>query len=247
MDRYSIRGSYVSRAEPSYFDDEIENVTWQPDVYADVARIGRYLGAPRVVDVGSGDGSKLAALHPEFEIVGIDFGPNVDRSLNRYPFGDWRTCDLDTPGPLPVSDAELQGAIVVSSDVIEHLRRPDLLLDRLRAALVRSAAVIISTPERDLTRGIRTPGPPRNAHHVREWSLLEFGDLLRRHGFQHFAIGLTRSNDRTEEPHTIEVIATSTGESLRGLVPVLIERSLPAPHRPWLARAMRAARVLRYG
>lgn len=247
MDRYSIRRGYESRAQPGYFDDDLAGVVWQPDVYTDVALIATHLRAPRIIDIGAGDGSKLAALHPEFEIIGIDYGKNVERSHDRYPFGVWRTCDLDTLGPLPVSDDELRGSVVVSSDVIEHLKRPELLLDRLVAALRIAGALVISTPERDLTRGIRTAGPPRNVHHVREWTMLEFGDLLRRQGLEHFAMGLTRSNDRTEEPHTIEVVAGPTAEALHALTPLLIERSLPAPRRPMLARLLRAARTLRGG
>jgi SAM-dependent methyltransferase len=247
LDRYSIRSSYTSRAEPSYFDDAIDNVVWQPDVYADVGRIAAFLGAKRVIDVGAGDGSKLAALHPGVEVIGIDFGANVERSQANFPFGSWRTCDLDTEEPLPVTDEELSGSIVVSSDVIEHLKRPELLLARLVAALDQAGAIIISTPERDLTRGPRTAGPPRNEHHVREWSILEFGELLREHGFRHVVAGLTRSNDRTEEPHTIEVVAAPTDDVLRKLVPLLIERPLPEARRPLYARILRAARVLRYG
>lgn len=247
MDRYSIRSGYHSRAEPAYFDDALAGVIWQPDVYTDVARIAAQIGAQRIIDIGAGDGSKLAALHPDFSIIGIDYGKNVERSQERYPFGSWRTCDLDASGPLPVSDEELLGSVVVASDVIEHLKWPELLVDHLVAALQHAGAAIVSTPERDLTRGIRSAGPPRNVHHVREWSILEFGDLLRRQGLQHFAMSLTRSNDRTEEPHTIEVLATPTAEALQDLVPLLIERSLPNPRRPWVARLIHAARVLRYG
>jgi SAM-dependent methyltransferase len=247
MDRYLTRSGYQSRSEPSYFDDDFTGVAWQPDVYADAGRIAARSGAQRVIDIGCGDGSKLAALHPSLEIIGIDFGANVERSKAKYPFGAWRTCDLDQEGTLPISDEELEGSVVLSSDVIEHLRRPELLLGHLVDALRLAKAVVISTPERDLTRGVRTSGPPRNVHHVREWTLIEFGELLRRTGFEHVALGLTRSNDRSDEPHTIEALAVATSESLRELVEVLIERPIPPARRPWLGRLWRSARTLRYG
>ena len=37
-------------------------------------------------------------------------------------------------------------------DVIEHLTHPELMLDNLRALVNRVAAIVLSTPERDLTR-----------------------------------------------------------------------------------------------
>jgi len=247
IDRYSIRRGYRAREVPEYFDDDLAGVVWQPDVYGDAGRIGASLGARRIVDVGAGDGTKLAELHPTFEIVGIDFGANVDRSANRFPFGSWRHHDLDTADPLPVADDELDGAVVVCSDVIEHLRTPELLLSKLLGTLDHASAVLISTPERELWHGVRSDGPPRNHHHVREWSIREFGHLMNGAGFQHVSIGLTRSNDRTEEPFTIEALATRSQEVLGGLVPLLIDRPVPAPRHARIARWIRAGRILRYG
>ena len=137
-----------------------------------------------IIDVGTGDGTKLAGLHPAFEIIGIDFGANVERSSERFPFGTWRHHDLDTDTPMPVSAKELQASVVVCSDVIERLRAAELLLAKLLGTLAHAAAVVISTPERELWHGVRTPGPPRNRHHVREWSIREFGHLLAASGFR---------------------------------------------------------------
>lgn len=247
-DRYSIREGYAVRHEPEYFDDDLGGVVWQPDVYGDAGRIAARLGAPRIIDVGSGDGTKLAALHPGVELIGIDFGANVDRSEARFPFIIWRQHDLDTDAPLPVPAAELDQAVIVCSDVIEHLRAPHLLLTKLRSALERASAVLISTPERELWHGVRSCGPPRNRHHVREWSIREFGRLLDDAGFEHVSMGLTRSNDRTEEPYTIEALITRDRATLDELVPVLIDRPVPPPaRRAWLARWLRAARLIRYG
>jgi SAM-dependent methyltransferase len=246
-DRYSIRGGYTVRGVPEYFDDDLGGVIWQPDVYGDIGRIGQRVGASRIIDVGAGDGTKLADLHPAFEIIGIDFGANVERSNERFPFGSWRHHDLDTETPMPVSADELLGSVVVCSDVIEHLRAPEILVAKLLRSLGHASAVLISTPERELWHGVRTPGPPRNRHHVREWSIREFGQLLRASGFEHVSIGLTRSNDRTEEPFTIEALATPDAATLDDLVPLLIDRPVPPPKSPRTARWIRAARIVRYG
>ena len=247
VDRYAIRDGYTIRPAPEYFDDDLGGVIWQPDVYADASRIAARVGAQRIIDVGAGDGTKLAVLHPAFALIGIDFGANVDRSETRFPFITWRDHDLDTNEPLPVTPEEFDRAVVVCSDVIEHLRAPELLLEKLKGALQYVDAVLISTPERELWHGVRTGGPPRNRHHVREWSIREFGGLLRASGFEHVSIGLTRSNDRTEEPFTIEALITQDAATLEGLVPVLIDRPIPSARRPWIGRLLRAARMIRYG
>jgi SAM-dependent methyltransferase len=247
VDRYAIRDGYTIRPTPEYFDDDLGGVIWQPDVYGDAARVGARLEAKRIVDVGAGDGTKLADLHPTFGLIGIDFGANVDRSEARFPFITWRRHDLDTEDPLPLTADEMDGAVIVCSDVIEHLRAPHLLLGKLRGALDHAAAILISTPERELWHGVRTGGPPRNVHHVREWSIREFGRLLAESGFAHVSIGLTRANDRTEEAFTIEALMTRDQATLNELVPILIDRPIPPAHRPWLARWIRAARIIRHG
>jgi SAM-dependent methyltransferase len=247
VDHYAIRDGYTIRPTPEYFDDDLGGVIWQPDVYGDAARVAARIDAKRIIDVGAGDGTKLADLHPSFDLIGIDFGANVDRSESRFPHIAWRRHDLDTEEDLPVSVEELERAVIVCSDVIEHLRAPHLLLRKLRDTLEHADAVLISTPERELWHGVRSGGPPRNVHHVREWSIREFGRLLRSSGFEHVSIGLTRSNDRTEEAFTIEALMTSDGATLDELVPVLIDRPVPPAHRPWLGRVIRAARTLRYG
>lgn len=247
-DRYAIRSGYRARRDPEYFDDDIRGVTWQPDVYADAARIASVTGARRIIDFGSGDGEKLASLHPRFEIIGIDFGPNVTRSIERHPFGSWREHDFDqSDDPAPVTSAELKDSVLICSDVIEHLRAPDILLRTLRGALEEAAVLVLSTPERELWHGVRSLDPPRNPHHVREWSIRELEQLMRSSGFTALSMGLTRSNNRTDDPYTIEVVATREEATLASIVDTLIERPIPQARSKLRARIIRAVRVLRYG
>src|SRR5205809_365442 len=96
-----------------------------------------------------------------------------------------------------------RGAVLLCDDVFEHLVRPETLLQKLRAALARAEGVVLSTPERDLTRGPDHFGPPPNACHVREWTIGELAALLAAEGFDHRWLGLTRSWDQTPHLHTI--------------------------------------------
>ena len=203
---YCIKPGYRHRPAPEYFVDILEerdNIVWQPDVYPEAARIAKSLGSLRVVDIGAGSGAKLARMHPEFELVGLDFGPNLDMCRERYPFAEWRQHDLESDEPLPVSAEEMTGSVVICADVIEHLIRPERLLDKLLAALEHADALLLSTPERDRTRGADDLGPPPHYCHVREWNLEEFGELLGKWGFAHGSVGLTRSNDRSPAEDTI--------------------------------------------
>ena len=204
-DEYFIRDGYRARVDPQYdLETELDGVVWQPDVYPDAARIAGLVGASCIIDVGTGDGSKLAALHPRFDVIGMDLpGPNLDYCRDSFPRLNWIEHDVESLQPLPVPDVLLSRSVVVCADVIEHLRRPERLLRKLRAALYVCPAVVISTPERELTRGVDHAGPPPNPSHVREWSSAELSALLDHLGFGARSMSLTRSNDRINEDKTI--------------------------------------------
>lgn len=93
--------------------------------------------------------------------------------------------------------------LVERAGVVEHLVHPEHPLNSLRAALERAPALILSTPERDLTRGIADAGPPHNRCHVREWNLPEFVRLVVHYGLPPSRIGLTRSDDQSSVMHTM--------------------------------------------
>jgi SAM-dependent methyltransferase len=190
---YFLPAGYQSRPDPEYFHDEGLNAVWQPDVYPDAASLARRLGAKTIVDVGCGAAEKLAALHPEFELIGIDYGPNIALCQATYPFGKWIERDFDSASDLGY-DASA-GSVIVCADVLEHLVHPERLLTMIRAARERGAAALVfSTPDRTLIEDADHLGPPTNPAHVREWSLAELGELL--HAFDLPAyLGHTRSND----------------------------------------------------
>ena len=193
MSEYFIKPGYTPRLEPDYFVDDDLNAVWQPDLYEEAAAVGRLTGARKIVDVGCGTASKLAPLHPEFEIVGIDYGTNIDQARERYPFGTWIDANLDESGDSLYEETD--GAVLVCGDVIEHLVHPERLLQGLRHGLDGGAhALLLTTPDRELISGVDHVGPPENPAHVREWSSLELADFMASMGLRgHF--GVTRSND----------------------------------------------------
>ena len=85
------------------------------------------------------------------------------------------------PGELWVSDAELESTfdLVICADVIEHVKDPERLLDRLEELCGR--CLILSTPARDLVPYVKNRlGPPLNPYHYREWSRFEFAEFVAR-------------------------------------------------------------------
>lgn len=208
---YFIKEGYRSRREPEYFVDENLNAVWQPDLYPEAATIARRLGVHRIIDVGCGTAGKLATLHPEFDIVGIDYGSNIEVCQARYDFGTWIDVDLDTSQTLGWHD--VAASVLVCGDVIEHLLNPENLLRLLRRALDDgAAALLLTTPDRELTNEPGHLGPPPNHAHVREWAIEELKRFMESEGLVGF-FGLTRSNDVM--PYLRTILAAIPGENTR--------------------------------
>lgn len=222
-----IREGYAIRAEPEYFHDTVETAIYQPDVYVDAGRVARRLGASRIVDVGCGTAQKLIELRSEFETIGLDYGPNIERCRVGDPGspGDaWRVTDLDVDAELPLAPEDLTGAVVICSDVIEHVKRPEFLLEKLLGTLEHASALFLSTPERVLEYDENQMGPPPNPAHVREWTVRELSAMCRRAGFAHISPGTTRANNLEVSHATILLGLAPDAETLGALEEALIDR-----------------------
>jgi hypothetical protein len=207
---YFLKEGYQERERPSYLVDSPrrDGIIGQPMVYPAAARLARELDCSSIVDIGCGWAGKLVELHPEFELVGIDYGPNIEH-CRTFGFGTWIEWDIERD-PLP--DVPVEDAVIVCADVIEHLVDPSKLLHALRTLLQGAAAGLLSTPERDLTRGVNHFGPPQNVHHVREWNMDEFRRLLESAGLPPVRLELTESGTHSPRKHTI--LATLPGAKL---------------------------------
>lgn len=214
---YFLKPGYRSRERAEYFVDDLEGVVYQPDVYPLAVRIARAVDASILVDIGCGRAQKLVASAGSLETIGVDIGDNLDWCREHFPERRWLECDLDRPHTLAMSPRDLARSVLVCSDVIEHLVHPEHLLISLRAALEHAPALLLSTPERDLTWGLGHSGPPPNACHVREWNLAELARLLEHHGLPPRRAVLTRSDDQSSVMHTI--LAVVEGRAIRGRRP----------------------------
>jgi len=207
--KFFIDKKYQERFEPKYFDDvlfEEKNIVYQPDIYPLAAYLGEKFGCDYIIDVGCGTANKLVQLHPNFKIIGIDFGDNIKRCMEKYDFGTWLNHDLESIKPIEIQRDVLTNSIIICADVIEHLSDPTYLLNNLKMFLDYSSACLISTPGRDLDPTKPQLGPPRNPHHVREWAVKEFANLLKSYNFNTAFLGHMTNNDQDLQKNTILAI-----------------------------------------
>jgi SAM-dependent methyltransferase len=240
---------YRRRDTPEYAHQPLGTLRkqWQPDVYLAAAALVRALPARRVIDVGCGNGDKLIALAsacPDVATTGIDRGANLARARASAPALDWRDHDLQGEAALPVSADQLAGSVVISADLIEHLPDPHRLLAQLRAAHAHAELILLSTPERHLTRGLRDAGPPGNPAHVQEWTVRELGALLRGGGLATHSLGLIRAHDHSDQVATIFAAIARTPERLAEVDRLLIDLEVP-PRRGALDDAAALLAALR--
>ena len=212
--RYRIKEGYRARSSPAYFEDAIADdrrIVHQPDVYPFARHVALGFGCDAILDVGCGHAHKLATLHPELKVTGLDIGPNIAWARAHHRFGRWIEHDLEAPLPdFPAS--ELGRTAVVCSDVIEHLVDPEPLLTSLARLLDHAPVLVLSTPERDRVRGLDDMGPPANPAHVREWNQRELEELLVDDSRLNVAfLGLTRNNDRDSQKRTLIAVVHKNG------------------------------------
>jgi SAM-dependent methyltransferase len=145
-----------------------------------------------VVDLGCGfHGALLKRLSPRIR-EGIGFDLSVSSTP---PAVNVRLSELAVDGPLPLADASVD--LISCLAVIEHVKRPDVLLAEARRVLRPGAVLVITTPARAakpvlelISRGLRLIDPAEIDDHERYYSpeLLR-GDLER----AGFAAGLIKT------------------------------------------------------
>ena len=106
----------------------------------------------------------------------------------------------------------LEQAVIICSDLIEHLRDPTSLVSLLKEWLRFARLGIISTPERDVRWGVKHNGPPPNLHHIREWNAEELDSYLKESGLTVNFLGLTRSINTAYSMWTMFALLGATQE-----------------------------------
>ena len=177
MGKYFIKDGYKENLNNLYYDDApADDVIWQPDVYRYVVDYARRCGIKNIVDIGSGNGDKLIDYRDEFNITFIDFGANLDIIKGRFQSskGAHTYIDQNFEENFPnIETRTIKNAVVICSDVIEHIRDMANLGDALARYSQLARLLVVSTPERLRHYGFDQNGIPSNPCHVREWRLHE--------------------------------------------------------------------------
>jgi SAM-dependent methyltransferase len=134
----------------------------------------------RILDVGSGQGDEAAdllATWPTAEVLGVELShAGVEIARQKVPGARFLQHDLMEPLDPP---AELRGwaTHAVCSEVLEHLDRPETLLEHVRPLLAPGARLVVTVP-----------GGPRSAFdrhigHRRHFAPRDLEAVLARAGY----------------------------------------------------------------
>ncbi len=166
FDKYDRYGAY------HWQECERHSRRYNPPLVARYEAVAKRIsGRPKALDIGCGDGYLMHLVQPKCEtIVGIDTASggirNAVRQWSRLPGQDASHCHiaLGSGYALPFDDAQFD--LVLLTDVIEHLKRPEFCLAEICRVLQPSGTLCVTTPR-------RRPERPLGWDHVREYTAEE--------------------------------------------------------------------------
>ena len=139
--------------------------------------------AGRLLDIGCGPPVKLKRIleHESMDVVLVDQPGLADLAGEILPQARFIGADLER------MELTVDGVfdLILCVDVLEHLVSPDECLRFIREHLSPTGTALLSTPERDVLRGVDCNHSPK-PEHVREWNSREFTSWIEEAGFDVF-------------------------------------------------------------
>lgn len=162
---------------------------------ARVAEIGARLDrAPRVLDIGCGEGHSAAALRRAgAEVLAVEVAAEpLRRARERHP--DLDVLLVEPEVPLPLGDTGFD--MVWAGETIEHIADTARWLSELRRVLRSGGLLAISTPDHGLLLRLRLALSARafgerfdpRGDHLRFYTRATLADLLADFGFEDVAV-----------------------------------------------------------
>lgn len=169
--QFKIKKGYRHRIKYRYYDGTHVTDEYQFEVYLEVKRYMEDKSFKTIIDIGCGSAFKLMNYLNSYDTIGLDVTDTCKFLKQKYPNRKWVNVD-------EFHDYDqISADIVICADVIEHVLRPDLLLENI-SRIKNFKYLFLSTPERDIMRGFFDFGPPGNVHHIREWNGREFRSFV---------------------------------------------------------------------
>jgi 2-polyprenyl-3-methyl-5-hydroxy-6-metoxy-1,4-benzoquinol methylase len=152
------------------------------------------LSLERVLDLGCGDGTLCSILHSrDFDVVGVEYDQDGhDIALSRFPsIPFYRFGVQDDPKELLQSEARFD--VVVSTEVVEHLYSPHLLVSYSREVLNDGGYLLVTTPYHGYIKNLALSlldkwdfhhTPLWHGGHIKFWSRKTLSRLLEDNGFR---------------------------------------------------------------
>jgi 2-polyprenyl-3-methyl-5-hydroxy-6-metoxy-1,4-benzoquinol methylase len=187
---------------PSDAGNIVENYGWGSEVgpcscdylVPVIGEVLKRLNVRRVADLGCGNGALCGELQKNgYEVVGIEndaSGVEIARSaypgINFYRFGV-----EDDPSELLATEEKFEA--VVSTEVIEHLYGPHMLVQYAHAVLQPKGHLIITTPYHGYWKNLALSimdkwdfhhGPLWHGGHIKFWSRRTLTEILQSNGFE---------------------------------------------------------------
>ena len=201
--RHVLKLALSSRSEP--------RIQTQPDVYPFAAYLGERFECTHLVTIGSPTSRDLIHVYPQFEIVGIVPGADLQSYRNKYRFGTWAEENINLANTLSVSEDVLKRAVIVCTN-LDQFVTPARVLKNLKRCLDHAPVGVLTTADRDFI----SPGSngfPETSPRPGGWNQIELENLLRAEGFNLEFMGLTASDNLESEKKTILAVLTNNAVS----------------------------------
>jgi GT2 family glycosyltransferase len=164
---------------------EFTDTAYNPDVYPFAAYLGQRFGCKYIISIGCSNPERIAELYPQFEVIGIDSGKDLEVCRNRYGFGTWMEWNFDQPGCIPLEKDVLAHAIIVCDSITERFKEPSFLFKGLKGWLDYAPICVLTAYGEDSS---------------------DLGRVLRSQGLNPLFTGSTVSDNRSYQKRTVVAI-----------------------------------------
>tara|TARA_Y100000034_G_C6909557_1_gene423537 strand:+ start:7073 stop:7885 length:813 start_codon:yes stop_codon:yes gene_type:complete len=222
------------RILPEKLDSEEEYIVYLRHLFVYRFAKKKFPKNCKVLEIGSGEGygtHLLSQSERVKEIVGLDVDLNsieyaskkyISNNLSFKHYGGFK---------IPFEDNHFN--VVVSFQVVEHLRDDKNYICEIYRVLKKEGILILATPNRDYR--LKPGEKPWNRFHVREYSHNSLRELLY-HKFENIAIFGVKGSDKIQE---IEIKRVKKNLRIASFDPFHLRNLIPESLKPFVIRLLR--------